>query len=144
VIHLRARSWWIEVEAHSLSFRNGLSEDECGLDCMYVTLLVVGIGSNVGFVESVFPQVQFCRLDAYGQAKFGCCISGLNFRLRCIILVGFDHPALMLSCSELLQFYQTNFFLIIPLHLRCIPCTACIECLQYFILVLFCRCVWKL
>jgi hypothetical protein len=31
-----------------------------GLDCMYVMLLVVGIGSNVGFVESMFPLVQFC------------------------------------------------------------------------------------
>jgi hypothetical protein len=58
-----------------------------------------------------------CILLKHCQAKFGCCISGLNIRLRCIILVGFDHPALMLFCSELLQLYQTNLFLIIPLHL---------------------------
>ena len=58
-----------------------------------------------------------CIVLNHHKTNFGCCISGLNIRLRCIILVGFDHPDLMLSCSELLQYYQTNLFLIIPLHL---------------------------
>jgi len=35
-----------------------------GLDCMYVLLLMVDIGSNVGFLESVFPQLQLCQLHA--------------------------------------------------------------------------------
>jgi len=57
-----------------------------------------------------------CIVLNHHKTNFGCC-SGLNIRLRCIILVGFDHLDLMLSCSELIQYYRTNLFLIIPLHL---------------------------
>lgn len=85
-----------------------------GLYCMFVMLLMVGIGSNVGFAlvpsrisvsKGTVLLVTSIVLNHH-HANFGCCVSGLNIRLRCITLVGFDHP-----CSELLQYFKLICFL---------------------------------